>query len=105
MTPVDEWAAAKGNLDLWVVGRRADGYHELDSLVVFAPPCDRLRFQDGGRLTLDVTGPFAVALAGERDNLVLRAARRLAERGGRAPQAQITLAQRTPVAPRPPRQP
>jgi 4-diphosphocytidyl-2-C-methyl-D-erythritol kinase len=98
MTPVDEWAAAKVNLDLWVVGRRADGYHELDSLVVFAPPCDRLRFQDGGRLTLDVTGPFAVALAGERDNLVLRAARRLAERVGRAPQAQITLDKRIPVA-------
>jgi 4-diphosphocytidyl-2-C-methyl-D-erythritol kinase len=98
MTPVDERAAAKINLDLWVVGRRADGYHELDSLVVFAPPCDRLRFQDDARLTLEVTGPFAAALAGEPDNLVLRAARVLAERAGRAPGARITLDKRIPVA-------
>ncbi|HSA82785.1 MAG TPA: 4-(cytidine 5'-diphospho)-2-C-methyl-D-erythritol kinase [Geminicoccaceae bacterium] len=98
MAPVEELAAAKINLDLWVIGRRADGYHELDSLVVFAPPCDRLRFQAGGELTLEVTGPFAAALAGEPDNLVLRAARRLAERVGRAPEARITLDKRIPVA-------
>jgi 4-diphosphocytidyl-2-C-methyl-D-erythritol kinase len=98
MAPVEERAAAKINLDLWVVGRRADGYHELDSLVVFAPPCDRLRFQAGGQLTLEVTGPFAAALAGDRDNLILRAARRLAERVGRAPAARITLDKRIPVA-------
>jgi 4-diphosphocytidyl-2-C-methyl-D-erythritol kinase len=98
MAPVEELAAAKINLDLWVTGRRADGYHELDSLVVFAPPCDRLRFEAGGQLTLEVTGPFAAALAGEPDNLVLRAARRLAERVGHAPEARITLNKRIPVA-------
>jgi 4-diphosphocytidyl-2-C-methyl-D-erythritol kinase len=98
MAPVAERAAAKINLDLWVVGRRADGYHELDSLVVFAPPCDRLRFQADAPLTLAVTGPFAAALAGEPDNLVLRAARRLADRVGRAPEARITLDKRIPVA-------
>jgi 4-diphosphocytidyl-2-C-methyl-D-erythritol kinase len=98
MAPVEELAAAKINLDLWVVGRRADGYHELDSLVVFAPPRDRLRFGAGGELTLDVTGPFAAALAGEPDNLVLRAARRLAARVGHAPEARITLDKRIPVA-------
>jgi 4-diphosphocytidyl-2-C-methyl-D-erythritol kinase len=98
MTPFAELAAAKVNLDLWVVGRRADGYHELDSLVVFAPPCDRLRFEAGGELTLAVAGPFAAALAGEPDNLVLRAARRLAERVGRAAKARITLDKRIPIA-------
>jgi 4-diphosphocytidyl-2-C-methyl-D-erythritol kinase len=98
MAPVEELAAAKINLDLWVVGRRADGYHELDSLVMFAPPCDRLRFRAGGELTLEVTGPFAAALADEPDNLVLRAARRLAARVGRAPEARITLDKRIPVA-------
>ncbi|HEX5795581.1 MAG TPA: 4-(cytidine 5'-diphospho)-2-C-methyl-D-erythritol kinase [Geminicoccaceae bacterium] len=98
MTPVDERAAAKINLDLWVVGRRADGYHELDSLVVFAPPCDRLRFQDDARLSLEVTGPFAAALAGEPDNLVLRATRLLAQHVGRVPGARIALDKRIPVA-------
>jgi 4-diphosphocytidyl-2-C-methyl-D-erythritol kinase len=98
MAPVEELAAAKINLDLWVVGRRADGYHELDSLVVFAPPCDRLRLRAGGRLTLEVTGPFAAALADEPDNLVLRAARRLAARVGRDPQGRIILDKRIPVA-------
>jgi 4-diphosphocytidyl-2-C-methyl-D-erythritol kinase len=98
MTPVDERAAAKINLDLWVVGRRADGYHELDSLVVFAPPCDRLRLEDDARLSLEVTGPFAATLAGQPDDLVLRAARALAERVGRAPGARIALDKRIPVA-------
>ena len=98
MAPVEELAAAKINLDLWVVGRRADGYHELDSLVVFAPPCDRLRLRAGGRLTLEVTGPLAGALADEPDNLVLRAARRLAARVGRDPQGRIILDKRIPVA-------
>jgi 4-diphosphocytidyl-2-C-methyl-D-erythritol kinase len=98
MAPVEERAAAKINLDLWVVGRRADRYHELDSLVVFAPPCDRLRFGAGRQLSLKVTGPFAAPLAGEPDNLVLRAARLLAERVGRAPEARITLDKRIPVA-------
>jgi 4-diphosphocytidyl-2-C-methyl-D-erythritol kinase len=95
---LDELATAKVNLDLWVVGRRADGYHELDSLVVFAPPCDRLRFEAAARLSLEVTGPFAAALAGAPDNLVLRAARALAGQVGRPPAARISLDKRIPVA-------
>jgi 4-diphosphocytidyl-2-C-methyl-D-erythritol kinase len=98
ITPVAERAAAKINLDLLVVGRRADGYHELDSLVVFAGPHDRLRFVADERLSLEAEGPFGAALAAEPDNLVLRAARRLAALAGRAPAARITLEKRIPVA-------
>lgn len=73
-------APAKVNLSLRIVGRRADGYHELDSLVVFAPFGDRLVLRLGPQLGLKVSGPTA-AQAGELgDNLVLRAARAAADR-------------------------
>ena len=74
----EEYAPAKVNLALHVLGRRADGYHLLDSLVVFADIGDTLRAAPAEALALDVTGPFAAALAGDADNLALRAARRLA---------------------------
>jgi len=93
-----EEAPAKINLDLCITGRRPDGYHELDSLVVFGPPADVLRFAPADRLTLEVRGPFARALAGEADNLVLRAARRLASHAGCKATARITLAKNLPVA-------
>ena len=79
---VRERAPAKLNLDLLVTGRRADGYHELDSLVVFADLGDELTCQPADGLSLEITGPFAArAAARSEDNLVLRAARLLA--GGR----------------------
>src|SRR5689334_8174577 len=75
-----ERAPAKVNLTLEVLGRRADGYHELESLVVFAGLGDTLTFAADGPLELQVEGSFA-ALAGEvGDNLVLKAARLLAAR-------------------------
>ncbi len=98
MPSIEEQAPAKINLDLLITGRRPDGYHELDSLVVFGPPCDRLIFQSDERLSLDVAGPFAGMLAGEPDNLVLRAARRLAAEVGRTATGRITLEKRIPVA-------
>ena len=64
MEPIDEAAPAKINLDLCITGRRPDGYHELDSLVVFGPPADRLTFAPADRLTLELGGPFAAALVG-----------------------------------------
>ncbi|HET6520948.1 MAG TPA: 4-(cytidine 5'-diphospho)-2-C-methyl-D-erythritol kinase [Geminicoccaceae bacterium] len=97
---VVEVARAKVNLDLHVTGRRPDGYHELDSLVVFAAGLyDRLtlRRRPGG-LSLTLAGPFAAALAGETDNLVLRAARRLAERAGVPAEAALELDKRIPIA-------
>jgi 4-diphosphocytidyl-2-C-methyl-D-erythritol kinase len=72
-----EAAPAKINLHLHVVGRRPDGYHLLDSLVVFAAIGDRLTVSPAPDLSLSVAGPFAGALAAEADNLVLRAARAL----------------------------
>ncbi|WP_128255131.1 4-(cytidine 5'-diphospho)-2-C-methyl-D-erythritol kinase [Falsirhodobacter deserti] len=75
MTRVDALARAKVNLALHVTGRREDGYHLLDSLVVFAGVGDRLEGRTAETLTLEVTGPEARYLQDEPDNLVLRAAR------------------------------
>jgi 4-diphosphocytidyl-2-C-methyl-D-erythritol kinase len=73
-------APAKINLTLRIAGRRADGYHELESLVAFAPFGDRLAFSPGEPLDLEVSGPMADGAGPVADNLVLRAARALAAR-------------------------
>lgn len=91
-------AHAKVNLWLNVVGRRSDGYHLLDSLVAFVDLADRVEARPADRLSLELAGPLAAALAGEADNLVLRAARLLADRAGVAPRAAIRLAKHVPVA-------
>ena len=78
--PLVENAPAKVNLTLRVLGRRADGYHELESLVAFADIGDRLRFSPGGDLTVAVRGPSAAAVGEGTDNLVHKAARALAAR-------------------------
>ncbi len=54
-----EQAPAKINLTLRVIGRRADGYHELESLVAFADLADALTLEPGPASSLTVTGPFA----------------------------------------------
>ena len=77
-TSLVENAPAKVNLTLRVLSRRADGYHELESLVVFAGCGDRLSFTPGGELTLDMSGPRAAHAGDTADNLVLKAARGLA---------------------------
>lgn len=92
-------APAKLNLSLAVLGRRPDGYHELESLVVFAGYGDCLEAQPAERLSLRLEGPFAAALAeAEGDNLVLRAARLLAEAAGLRAGARLLLSKRLPVA-------
>lgn len=93
-----EFAPAKVNLYLRVTGRRADGYHLLDSLAAFAGAGDRVTAVPADALSLQVTGPEAVALAEEADNLVLRAARALAAAAGRKPRAALALEKRLPVA-------
>jgi 4-diphosphocytidyl-2-C-methyl-D-erythritol kinase len=70
---------AKVNLTLRVVGRRADGYHELESVVAFADCADRLTLEPGAKLSLTTTGPLAEACGETADNLVLKAARLLSE--------------------------
>ena len=97
-TPRQDIARAKVNLYLRVTGRRADGYHLLDSLAVFADAKDIVTAGHAEDLTLDIRGGEAVALTGEPDNLVLRAARALAEATGRTPKAAITLTKLLPVA-------
>ncbi len=101
MTPrpwLTEWAPAKVNLSLLVTGRRSDGYHLLDSLVVFGPAADRVHASAASGLSLQIDGPFAGGLAAEPDNLVLRAARALAVRAGRQPDAALVLEKHLPVA-------
>jgi 4-diphosphocytidyl-2-C-methyl-D-erythritol kinase len=71
-------AAAKINLTLHVIGRRADGYHELESVVAFAGLCDWLAFDPGDDLALEVLGPRAREAGPPDENLVVRAARLLA---------------------------
>jgi 4-diphosphocytidyl-2-C-methyl-D-erythritol kinase len=88
------FAPAKINLTLHVTGRRADGYHLLDSLVVFAGVGDRVTAVVAENLQLTVTGPRAGDLSGEVDNLVLRAARMLGQGRGAA----IALDKHLPVA-------
>jgi 4-diphosphocytidyl-2-C-methyl-D-erythritol kinase len=99
-TWIAETAPAKINLYLHVTGRRPDGYHTLDSLVVFAEAGDRVsaRATPGKALSLEAAGPFAPELRGACDNLVLRAARSLAEAAGRAPEARLRLEKNLPVA-------
>jgi 4-diphosphocytidyl-2-C-methyl-D-erythritol kinase len=74
------FAPAKVNLYLHVIGRRADGYHLVDSLIAFADIGDRLTVGPGASLSLKISGPEAAGLATAGDNnLVLRAARLLAD--------------------------
>lgn len=96
--PIEEFAPAKINLFLHVGDKRADGYHPLESLVVFVDAGDNLIFADADSLSLTIDGPFGEGLAGEGDNLVLRAARALAARAGVAKGAAITLTKNLPVA-------
>jgi 4-diphosphocytidyl-2-C-methyl-D-erythritol kinase len=93
-----EFAPAKVNLHLHVVGRRDDGYHLLDSFVVFAAAGDRLSVSASDDLSLSVTGPFAAGLQGEADNLVLRAAHALAEHAGIRATGALVLEKNLPVA-------
>lgn len=74
-TEASEAAPAKLNLCLHVTGRRADGYHLLDSLVVFADVADRVTARPARGLAFTLTGPEGATLAAEPDNLVLRAVR------------------------------
>ncbi len=98
MPELSEAAPAKVNLYLHVVGRRADGYHLLDSLAVFPDVGDTLRAAPDDGFSLAVEGPFGVALAAEPDNLVLRAGRALAEAAGIEPRARLVLEKHLPVA-------
>ncbi|MBN9599042.1 MAG: 4-(cytidine 5'-diphospho)-2-C-methyl-D-erythritol kinase [Afipia sp.] len=80
MTSLTDTARAKVNLTLRVLGRRPDGYHDLDSIVAFADCADQLSLDPDRPLGLTVTGPRAAECGALDDNLVLRVARHLGER-------------------------
>lgn len=87
-------ARAKVNLTLHVGRANEDGYHPLQSLVVFADIADKLCAKVGEDFSLDVDGPFAPQLMSTDDNLVLKAARRM----GASKRAKFHLVKNLPVA-------
>jgi 4-diphosphocytidyl-2-C-methyl-D-erythritol kinase len=93
-------APAKINLFLHVHGKRDDGYHYLESLVVFAETGDRLSLSQADDLSLSINGPFAAGLAADENNLVLKAAHALHETAPAASilGATIALEKNLPVA-------
>lgn len=98
MTPLSEQARAKVNLTLRVVGRRADGYHDLESVVAFADCADHISFVPKEPLALAVRGPGAEECGALADNLVLRAARLFADEIGALITGRFTLDKHLPVA-------
>lgn len=91
-------APAKVNLYLHVVGRRDDGYHLLDSLIAFAALGDLVTVLPAGEIRFGVEGQFADAVPTGSDNLVLRAARALAQHAGITDGAAIILEKQMPTA-------
>ncbi|MDX2263757.1 MAG: 4-(cytidine 5'-diphospho)-2-C-methyl-D-erythritol kinase [Hyphomicrobiales bacterium] len=99
-TPLIETARAKVNLTLEVLGKRADGYHELRSIVAFADFGDELTYAPSEAFSLAVSGPMAGAIDGA--NLIEKAVASLApllsQGGAEAPSGRFDLVKRIPVA-------
>ncbi len=96
MELLQETARAKVNLTLKVIGRRADGFHEIESLAAFAGVSDRLELRPGGDATLSSEGPFAADLGDS--NLVLEAAHLLCAHRPGIRAGAFHLEKRLPVA-------
>ena len=97
---IDEFAPAKLNLYLHITGRRADGYHDLDSLVAFAGIGDKIQLEPSETFEFKIEGPQAAALKDEPidDNLVVKAAISLAELTGKKLNLKLTLVKNLPSA-------
>lgn len=91
-------APAKVNLSLRILGRRADGYHELDSLVAFAGVGDALTLLPGAESGITISGPFAAGLSVAADNLVLKAEDALRDQVPGLRSGRFLLVKRLPVA-------
>lgn len=98
MTAAVEIAPAKLNLALHIRGKLPDGRHSIETVFAFCTDGDRLSAEVADELSLEVTGPFAGELAGEQDNLILKAARALADSAGVRRGAALVLDKRLPVA-------
>jgi 4-diphosphocytidyl-2-C-methyl-D-erythritol kinase len=98
MPALTEDARAKVNLTLRVVGRRVDGYHDLESVVAFCDCADRLTLEPAPGLSLSTNGPGAQDCGDASDNLVLKAARLLGQRIADLNVGKFTLQNVLPVA-------
>jgi len=96
MPATEALAPAKVNLTLFVTGVRPDGYHLLESLVVFAGVGDRLTVEPAAELSLRVSGPRAAGVPEDGSNLVLKAAERLRSLRGVTTGARIALEKHLP---------
>jgi len=92
-----EPAFAKINLTLRVIGRRADGYHNLESLVCFATLSDRVELRVGAPFELRVSGPTAEQAGATGENLVLVAANALQRKVKKLKVGRFSLVKRLPV--------
>ncbi len=96
------FAPAKVNLALHVLGRRDDGYHDLDSLVAFADVGDWLSFSPAAQFAITAEGPFAHALPEASSNIIARAWEAVtaiaAGRGLMLPPVAVHLTKNLPVA-------
>lgn len=97
-TPLVEQASAKINLTLHVLGRRTDGYHDLESLVAFAGLADTLTLQPGFEPAFAIAGPFAGACGPTEQNLVLKAFDALRQRVPGLKAGRFALKKNIPVA-------
>jgi 4-diphosphocytidyl-2-C-methyl-D-erythritol kinase len=93
-----ESAPAKINLTLRVLGRREDGYHEIESLVAFTDISDTISLRPRPGTALKITGPFAGACGPVADNLAIKAVAALRERAGRITAGHFLLDKQIPVA-------
>jgi 4-diphosphocytidyl-2-C-methyl-D-erythritol kinase len=98
MPALTEDGRAKVNLTLRVIGRRTDGYHDIESVVAFADCADHLTLTPGSELELRTSGPLAEACGATSDNLVIKAARLLRERVPDLKAGCFTLDKVLPVA-------
>jgi 4-diphosphocytidyl-2-C-methyl-D-erythritol kinase len=102
MSPFTLHAPAKVNLALHVLGRRADGYHDLDSIVAFADVGDTLTFSPADAFAITASGPFASALPAAGENIIAKAYDKVsgiaAARGRSMPAVAVHLVKNLPVA-------
>ena len=98
MPALIENGRAKVNLTLRVIGRRSDGYHDIESVVAFADCADHLTLTPGPELDLATSGPLAQACGATSDNLIIKAALLLRERVPDLKVGSFTLDKVLPVA-------
>ncbi len=91
-------APAKINLDLLITGQREDGYHLLDSIVVFTDIGDELTAKKSDELSLVISGPYAGDLQSQRNNLILLAAHRICEYANISPHIKFYLNKKLPIS-------